>query len=132
MTDHMPSGSQFRCARCGHVHVKGLPDDEADERAMTSMPGFTPEECVVLCGECYAAMRSPEAPPPDRRPVSPTIAGDIRLLSKAGLQERVAELLTAEDMHVATMGRQAIEIAQLRAELKEIRAALESVGDPPR
>ena len=53
---HEPRGSQFRCAVCRNVFVKGLPDDEALAELTESFPGFTPDECHLVCDDCYRAM----------------------------------------------------------------------------
>ncbi len=48
--------AEFRCAICRHVYCKGLPDPDP-ESERDSYPGFSPEECRLVCDDCFTAMR---------------------------------------------------------------------------
>ncbi len=52
-------GSQFRCAVCHNVYAKGAPDDVAEVELLDSFPGFTTQECVLVCGDCWQGIRRP-------------------------------------------------------------------------
>ena len=47
--------SEFRCGLCHHLYVKGLPDPDPEAVNRDSMPGFTANECHLLCDDCWAA-----------------------------------------------------------------------------
>lgn len=43
----------YRCENCGVTFEKGWTDEEADEERRVNWPDFTPEECSIVCHDCY-------------------------------------------------------------------------------
>lgn len=48
------SGKEYKCACCGETF---LTDDFTDEEKLAELnknyPGFTTEECALVCDDCY-------------------------------------------------------------------------------
>lgn len=48
--------SHFKCATCGIIYETARSDDEALDELEALFPGTTPEECEVVCDDCWHAM----------------------------------------------------------------------------
>lgn len=47
--------NEFKCARCEGVFEKGWSDEEAAAELGERFPGFTEDECVLICDDCFQA-----------------------------------------------------------------------------
>lgn len=56
MTDIKPN--EFRCFACSRVFEKAWSEKEARDELDANYSGFAPDDCVMVCGDCYKAMRS--------------------------------------------------------------------------
>jgi hypothetical protein len=52
----MGNDGEFRCAACGGVFDKGWSDDEAAAELGRAFPGFTTDDCDLVCDDCYDRM----------------------------------------------------------------------------
>lgn len=43
----------YTCAICKGVFEQVLSDEEAKEQLKEEFPGFEPEDCDIVCDECY-------------------------------------------------------------------------------
>lgn len=43
----------FTCAICKQTFEKGLTDEEAESQLNEEFPGAEPEECALVCDDCY-------------------------------------------------------------------------------
>lgn len=43
----------FTCAMCKGTYEKGWSDEEAEAELGETFEGFTPDECEVVCDDCY-------------------------------------------------------------------------------
>ncbi len=50
--------NEYRCAACGCVFEKGWTDEEAVAELNNNFPGFTTDECAVVCDDCHKQMVS--------------------------------------------------------------------------
>ena len=46
----------YKCAICGGIFEKELTDEEAKKELNEKFPGFSVDECDIVCDDCYAAM----------------------------------------------------------------------------
>lgn len=46
----------YVCAMCGETCEKGLTDEEALEQLNDEFPGWEPEDCDLVCDDCYNQM----------------------------------------------------------------------------
>lgn len=44
---------KYKCAVCGKEFESGWADEEAQEELAENFPGFSVEECIVVCDDCY-------------------------------------------------------------------------------
>lgn len=47
----------YTCADCGNTFPKGWSDEEAAAERDRDFPGLADEDAVVVCDDCYRAMR---------------------------------------------------------------------------
>ena len=47
------NGIEYECAICKGIFEKQLTDEEAAEQLKDEFPGFTPDECDIVCDDCY-------------------------------------------------------------------------------
>ena len=46
----------YKCAVCGEVHEKSWSDEEAAAELAENFPGFEPDDCGIVCDDCYKKM----------------------------------------------------------------------------
>lgn len=56
MTDDKPGPNQYKCDACGGVFDKGWTDEKAAAELGEKFPGFTQEDCDVVCDDCFKKM----------------------------------------------------------------------------
>lgn len=47
------SESEFTCAMCGETYEKEYSDDQAEAELAALFPGFTPDDCDLVCDDCF-------------------------------------------------------------------------------
>ena len=52
-TDRPLAANEYRCAVCEAVFEKGWSDEEAAGELDGNFPGFTPDDCELVCDGCY-------------------------------------------------------------------------------
>lgn len=52
----------YKCAACGGVFEKTRTDDEAMAETRSHFGNIRPEECVILCDDCFRAMDPADHP----------------------------------------------------------------------
>lgn len=45
--------NKFTCAACGETFDKELSDEEAEAQLEDEFPGFTPDDCDIVCDDCF-------------------------------------------------------------------------------
>ena len=48
--------SEFKCVVCEGVFEKELTDKEAEEQLKEEFPGWTTEQCDLICDDCFKKM----------------------------------------------------------------------------
>jgi DNA-directed RNA polymerase subunit RPC12/RpoP len=46
-------GEEYKCAECGGVFKRPVPDTLANEEAKIDFPSSIDEEMVLICDDCY-------------------------------------------------------------------------------
>jgi hypothetical protein len=46
-------GNEYKCAICKGIFEETLTEEEAVEQLNEEFPGFTPDECDIVCDDCY-------------------------------------------------------------------------------
>lgn len=46
----------YKCAACGETFSKGWSEAEAIDELNDNFPGFTTDECDIVCDDCYKKM----------------------------------------------------------------------------
>jgi hypothetical protein len=46
----------YTCAACGETYAKGWTDEKAKAELEATFPSFEPEDCGVVCDDCYKKM----------------------------------------------------------------------------
>ena len=46
----------YKCAMCGGVFEKGWTDEEAEQELQQNFQGITPDDCDIVCDDCYKIM----------------------------------------------------------------------------
>ena len=52
--------NEYKCAFCGGVFLKGWSDEESEKELNEDFPGWTPEDCNLVCDDCYKVWKSEE------------------------------------------------------------------------
>lgn len=47
------SDNTYKCDVCGETYEKGLTDAEAAKQFESEFPGFEPDDCGVVCDDCF-------------------------------------------------------------------------------
>jgi DNA-directed RNA polymerase subunit RPC12/RpoP len=50
MTD---APNEYTCAICGGTFKKGWSDEDAAAELRTNWPGIPPEDCAIVCDDCF-------------------------------------------------------------------------------
>lgn len=48
--------NQFTCALCHDTFDKGWSEEESQAELAETFPGFKPDECDLVCDDCYKLM----------------------------------------------------------------------------
>ena len=46
----------YKCSVCGGIFEKELSEEEAEKQLEEEFPGYTKDECEIVCDDCYKAM----------------------------------------------------------------------------
>ena len=46
-------GEEYKCYICKGVFEKNITSEESQKRLELEFPGFTKDECEILCDDCY-------------------------------------------------------------------------------
>lgn len=49
----------FKCAVCQETFKQAWSDEEAISELNSNYPGFTPDDCSIVCDDCYQLMMTP-------------------------------------------------------------------------
>ncbi len=52
----------YKCGCCQGVFEKGVSDDEAAAELGETFPGFTPDDCGLVCDDCWQEHFAPATP----------------------------------------------------------------------
>jgi hypothetical protein len=55
-TDTRMNGATFTCACCGRSFKRNWSDEEAAAELGQRFPGFEPDDCALVCDDCYKAL----------------------------------------------------------------------------
>jgi hypothetical protein len=55
--------NEFRCFICKEVFEKGFTDEEALAELNANHPGMSPDECDLVCDDCYKMHFDPTGRP---------------------------------------------------------------------
>lgn len=54
--------NEYRCASCVGVFEKAWSDEEAKTELATNFPGFEPDDCDLVCDDCYQKLMNGSQP----------------------------------------------------------------------